>query len=491
LIEDDPEQSLLKSAVWSYANTGTALALQLAVTGYVARRFSIGDFGFFAITQTTLSLVQSVESTGSLQVTRIATRSASGAARLRMRTTLAEISFVYFRAACLAFLVTCAAAAVLAPVESVQRVMLVMAMALIYFLTIASSTARGCLLGTRRYDWLFLATAANAVAVTAILALLPARLGLGRIGLALLVGVVASRLVMLGVLSRVPAFAALRRVRRTAGPGRTLREAASIGGLSATAQITALVDVALIAGIVGTGASGIYRIAMLAPTQAIGVFYQGVDVVLPRLAHMEGTEERAQLIKRITLYATAVGAGGLASLSLMAPQVIQVLAGRQLQEAQIVVSLFCLTWALNIPAHILAIASLAAHQQERVARVSVAEAAIKIALSAWLLAWLGIPGAALASLLTVGVSNLVAVPVVLRRADWMPPLVTLLSRAFIGLACGILLATLVHAPISSLRLAALPHVATEGILTVGMLSCACLLVERRVAARAREEVRDA
>jgi O-antigen/teichoic acid export membrane protein len=281
------------------------------------------------------------------------------------------------------------------------------------------------------------------------------------------------------VLSRAPAFRALKNLPRTRRVGRTLREAVGIGGLSATSQITALIDVALIAGMIGTSASGVYRLAVLAPTQAIGIFFQGVDVVMPRLAYMKDDAERASLIGRVVLCATLIGAGGLTTLALLATQVIQVLAGRRLDGTNILVALLCLTWSLNIPAHVLAIASLATHRQARVARVSVVEAGIKIVLSILLVSRLGIVGAAIASLFTVGISNLVAVPMVLRRAAWMPPLRNLLARTSVGLTVGALAAAGVHASLAMIVLPALPRLAAEGICTIGFLSCACLWVDRR------------
>ena len=71
---------------------------------------------------------------------------------------------------------------------------------------------------------------------------------------------------------------------------------------------------------------------------------------------------------------------------------------------------YAAVWVLNVPAHVLVLSAIARDQHHVVGRIVVAESLANVALSLLLAATIGPIGPAIATVVTVGVSNAVVLP---------------------------------------------------------------------------------
>jgi O-antigen/teichoic acid export membrane protein len=184
--------------------------------------------------------------------------------------------------------------------------------------------------------------------------------------------------------------------------------------LSLAGQVIAWIDVVAIGAIVGASTAALYRVGSSVPGQAIGLVYRAFDVSYPRLsAGDDAWQLRATtLLTRVACAGSGVAFAGLIALR---GDIVRILTGGSSGLAQLVLIILSLTWAANVPAHGLGLLAVARGRQSFFAPLVCVEAAVNVALTILLVRLWGAPGAAWATLVTLAVSNLLILPMLLRR----------------------------------------------------------------------------
>jgi O-antigen/teichoic acid export membrane protein len=278
-------------------------------------------------------------------------------------------------------------------------------------LEVAMALATGPLIGVargaERNDAIALAAVGQAIVVIVLTVALTPAWGLVGAGVALLVGRLAGTLVVAASIrhSEVAGFAAPR---LGSGLGRPLAFAAPLWLIAVGSQIGLGTDVPIVGAFFGPAIAGAYAVGAVVPATALAALYSLTDAAYPRIARHEPTT--ALLMTRLLLVGTMLAGLGFTVLGILGPVVLQVWVGVVDPIAVDVLRVYCLAWALNVPAHVLALHAMATSTHRALVPVVLGEAFASFALSV-LLASAGLPiGPALATLLTLAVSNLVIVP---------------------------------------------------------------------------------
>jgi O-antigen/teichoic acid export membrane protein len=117
----------------------------------------------------------------------------------------------------------------------------------------------------------------------------------------------------------------------------------------------------------------------------------------------------------LTRVACAGSGVAFAGLIALRGDIVRILTGGSSELAQLVLIILSLTWAANVPAHGLGLLAIARGRQSFFTPLVSAEAAVNVALTFLLVGLWGASGAAWATLLTLAVSNLLILPMILRR----------------------------------------------------------------------------
>lgn len=184
--------------------------------------------------------------------------------------------------------------------------------------------------------------------------------------------------------------------------------------LGISGQVVSTTDVFILTGLVGPLAVGAYKIGMVIPTQAIGFLYRGVDVIFPMLSGSPDRLSQERLVWQVTTASSAVAGLGMGLLILLSKDAVMLLSGSSSATAEMVLIIFALAWLANVPTHALALLIVARNRQSRIVPVVVIEAVTNLALTMALVPPMGAVGAAVASLSTLAVSNLMVLPIVAR-----------------------------------------------------------------------------
>jgi O-antigen/teichoic acid export membrane protein len=256
-----------------------------------------------------------------------------------------------------------------------------------------------------------LAATSVLVVVATIRALDVAALGLGQ-----MVAMVISRAYLLRWSRRRAPWLNLRPERpRRAAVTALLSFSGPMVLLAIAAQLVAWTDVVSVGALVGASASALYRAGSIVPTQATGLIWRTYDVVVPllsRSAHAD--QERATSL--LTRVFSALSGVIFAAIIAVRQDIISVVTGGRSGLAEFVLVSFCLIWAVNVPAHGLSLLAIARGKHGLYVPVVLVEVVFNIVLTVVLVSAEGARGAAVATLVTILVSNLVAIPLVLRGA---------------------------------------------------------------------------
>lgn len=216
--------------------------------------------------------------------------------------------------------------------------------------------------------------------------------------------------------------------------------------MAAGAQIGIGTDVPIVGGFYGAAAASHYAVGALVPAMAAGLLFVLIDTAFPRLAGAS-RDDLGQLIRYMSLGGCLLAGLGFLTIVLLGSEVLTVWVGSTPPLGLQVMAVYSLAWALNVPAHVLIVTSVAQGRHTILAPIVLAEALLSVALSVVLAATVGPLGPALATLGMLAVSNLVVIPlVVLRRIR--VPWQSLLGVAVLGYAVGAAAALLVWALVS-------------------------------------------
>jgi O-antigen/teichoic acid export membrane protein len=435
---------LARHAAWNYAALVVQLGGSFALIALAFRQLSAHDVGAFALASVTVGLVQILDPAAGYVMSRMVAEhdgggSDEGEALARIRAGLITVAVGLVAAITLALVLLRILGGPGLERATVTMIACVVLAACVQLVT-ASTAATA--LGLGDFRRLFEASAlTSGVALALAWTLLPP-LSVGALGVAVLGGQIAGRgwLLLRG-----------RRGRRTVslppsplGPAaaRELwRHSGAVYLSSLAAQVLVVSDLWTVGAINGTATSAAYRAGSLVPTQASALFYRIYDVLYPRLPRLRDAHEQQRIVTLATRVFCA-GAGALfTALFLERGPLTRLIIGAESPLAERVFGVFCAIWLVNVPVHGLALLLIARGHGRAMTPVVLIEAVVNVALSAGLVLAFGPLGAAVGTLATMTISNLIVLPHVVeklvpgaRRLAW-----TGVGCCVLGVAIGALL----------------------------------------------------
>ena len=470
-------QGLAREAFWNNLALVLAIATSVVVTALGFRQVPERLMGVYAIVAGTILLMSVVDPALTVGVSRAVAR-----VRNNQEDDI-DRSFIRYAHGLMSalgaglMLATATATIVVGTtdlsVPAGTGAMLVL-MSLSFAFSLATSAVLAALTGASDY---FAGAMASLIASGVTLAVVVTGLptwGVTALGAAQLMATAFARgYLILRLRRRVPWFR-LRPVRLT-------RSAAGVIGASslplllvgAAGQIIAWAALVIVGAVLGAAAAAIFRVGMLVPAQSTALLYRAYDVIFPRLS-AAGARSQTNATMVLTRIFSALAGVLAATLVVLRGDLITFLLGRESAAAESVLVLFALMWACNVPAHGVALLAIARGRQRALTPIVIAEAIVNIGLTLWLVPTYGVRGAGWAALLSLGIFNLVILPIVLRRH------VSSAARIVIG---GGLTTLLASAGLSLIILAGLSST-TQGIIRLIALLLTAMLLALLAAAAA-------
>jgi O-antigen/teichoic acid export membrane protein len=415
-----------KDAFWSYVAVAATTVSTAAIPALVVRRVGPAADGLYALVTAASLLVAPIDAALSLTVSRAAAREAAGDRRERQRLNASHAMYGTLAWAVLAIAGVGAAAALLGLLplngESPRQVaMLIMCVGASVALTAATATFNGVLLGNRRFRTVSAAAILGATVTCGLLVVLLDRIGVVGLGIAVVAGTAANRgLVVRSSRRLAPWLTGVARAARSGADYITERKhvltfALPLVIVGVGGQIVATTDVFVLGLFASAATIGVFRAGSLLPTQAIGLVYRGYDAAFPALA---ASDNRADQERAVTFLARIASFGSglvFGALALLAHPVIRILLGFDSDMGATVLRIFAAVWVVNATVHGLALLLIARGRQRVFTPLVAAEAAANLLLTFVLVARWGAVGAAWATLVTIGASNLFALPYLTRH----------------------------------------------------------------------------
>jgi O-antigen/teichoic acid export membrane protein len=413
-------RGLARHAAWNYLALSATLISGFLNMAVAFREVPNRLIGVYAIAQASTALLAVIDPAIAYGVTRSTARlkaNQSVTDELRFvhsaHSVLVALGFVATAAAATLGLVAWSTGAVSLPGRAWLMIVLLSGAFLVQLLTAVLPAAAAGM-----QDFRANALASALLGATSLLVVVSTigTAGVAALGLGQLAGMTLSRTYLVKWARRRVPWLQLR-------PDRPEREA--LGSLlkfsgpmlvvAIAAQIVAWTDVVSVGVLVGASASALYRAGTLAPTQSAGLLWRAYDVVFPVLSRSsEQDQERAtSLLLRVF---SAVAGVGFAAVIALRRDVISIITGAESTLAQDVLVVFCLVWAINMPAHGISLLAISRGQHGVYTPVVIGEAVCNLLLTLALVSVVGARGAAVATLITLLISNVAAVPFVLRRA---------------------------------------------------------------------------
>lgn len=278
---------------------------------------------------------------------------------------------------------------------------------------LAFSPVRAILRGRSRFDALALTATVQAVIQTTLVLAFAPVWGLVGVGVALVLARVVSGLCSailltsqhLKILTLRVGLPDVRRVMRFAAP---------LWFVAAGTQVGFGTDIPIVGAFFGPDVAGAYAVGATLPLVAVGLLFALIDTAFPRLVDSR-KPERQDRSRRLLVVGSLLASFGFGSLALHAEAVLTVWVGSAVPLTVTVLVIYSLVWALNTPVHVLVLHAVALDRHTVLGPIVICEALANIVLSL-VLAVLGFPtGPAVATLLTLGISNLLVLPPLLAR----------------------------------------------------------------------------
>jgi O-antigen/teichoic acid export membrane protein len=468
--------------MWRYLALGASTAEGIAIAAVALRRLGTAGYGAFALAATTVGLLGTIDFGLSLSIMRSIAKDTERfphLERARARADVAAANSVY--AVCGVTTLAVTGLIVLwlplltrsAEIGSGEDRLTIFLVGVSIAIFLGTAAFDGIPAGRRRFAVPAFAGTAGAVANVVFVVLTIGHLHLVALGAGQLIGTVVTRLIG-GVWIRrqeswfrfVPAKpkrADLRRVALFTLPLLVL----SVGG-----QLIAATDLLVIGALSTAAAVAFYRVGSLAPNQLIAVAYTGFDSIFPSLSASPSLEEQESTICFLTRV-MSYGAGvAFAEVVMLRSDVVTLIVGHSDHLATTVLIVFSGIWIANIPVHGLALLLIARGRQRTFVPLVAAEAVANVALTIAFVYAFGPVGAAVATLVTIVISNDVLLPILIRHEFQFSPYRMIWRDGVPLIALGALLAVVGTAPFFGLhpgiaRLAAAVPTATILGLLVG------------------------
>lgn len=470
---------------WSYVQLGAAAVVSLVVAAVVLRRLGPAEFGVFALITAASSFVKTLDLGLGLTLVRATARQASTPSleeRDEARRDVTAAHSVYAALGLGAVAIMTILAALLPVLLGLDRGWLsdvrvtTMLVGLALGLFLGTSALSGLATGIRDFRARALSAVVGAVVSLVVVLTLVDRLGLVTLGVAELASVVCGRIVLvLWARRSVPWFPLRPRRLSRLEARRVVAVALPLVVLAVGGQVIASTDLFILGGLYTAATVGLYRIGSLLATQAIIVLYQGFDVVLPALAATRDRVLQEKTMAFLTRIGCYVGGVVLGTMAFQRHDLVLVLTGGRSSLAASVLLVFCCIWLANLVSHGLALLLIARGRQRILLWPVVGEMAFNLALTFVLLRAFGPIGAAISTLITVGVSHTIIVPIVARHELASGAARLIILDGWIPLAAGLAVAAGCFGAVSALEpslvriLAGSTLAATAGLAVGGLL----------------------
>jgi O-antigen/teichoic acid export membrane protein len=409
-----------RDAVWTYVGLAASTLAGLFVAAYVLRTLTPADYGAFSIAVTIAGLLVVFDfgiSAGAVRASARERRATTEAVRDDARAEVqgAHALNLLIAAATLG----CTAVALLWQLlssSSGRVATMSLLIGLSAALGFASATFLGIATGQRRFRLVAAAVASGAAVRVLVVLLLARPLGLVALGLAELAAIATARGALVWGVRRSAEW--FRPTRPRAGRA-AYRASLAFSGpllvLGVAGQVIASTDV-LVLGVMSTAAVvGLYRVGSTVPTQLAILLQRGQDSAFPALAGSDDRRSQERAVELLTRVFAVVAGALFGVVILERASLAALLVGRPSPLAASVVGLFAAIWLVDLPARGISLLLIARAEQKRLVRLVAVEAAANLVLTVVLVATVGPLGGAWATLGTIGVANLVILPVLARR----------------------------------------------------------------------------
>jgi O-antigen/teichoic acid export membrane protein len=436
-----------RNALWRYAALGASSVEGLVVAGVALRRLGATGYGAFAIAATTVGLLGTIDFGLSLSVIRSVARDHPRFGeedRAQARKDVSAAHATYAGCGLATLLATGLIVWLLPLLTTSDRVsggqdrltILLVGVSIAIFLSTA--VFDGIPAGRSRFGVTATAAAAGATANIAFVVLAIGHLHLVALGGGQLLGTIIQRLVGGAWISRREAWFRLlpRRVRR-ADLRRVAMFTLPLLVLSVGGQLIATTDLVVIGAISTAAAVALFRVGSLAPNQLVSVIYTGFDATFPSLSANSSTEVAEAdiaFLTRLASYASGVAFGAIVMLR---TDVVTLIVGHSDHLATTVLIIFAAVWISNVPVHGLALLLIARARHRTFIPLVAVEAIANIVLTIVFVYAFGAVGAAVATLVTIVVSNDVVFPMLVRREFTLSPFRVLWGSGVPAIAVGV------------------------------------------------------
>jgi O-antigen/teichoic acid export membrane protein len=411
-------RALARHASWNYGALVLQLGSSLAIYALAFRHLPGTDVGAFALTAATVGLVQILDPAAGYVMSRVVAERDVGrtADEQVLPDVRAGLNTVAYGLAGVTGLGVVLALVLGIPALGPPRLMMVAGVALAACVQLASAALPATALGLGDYRGLCEASALTAAVTLTLAWLLLPPTGVAALGIALVAGQVSGRgLLFVRLRHDSRSMPASARPLGLAAVGELWRHSCAIYLSSLAAQLLAVSDLWTVGALRGVGSTAAYRGGSMIPTQASSLFYRVYDVLYPRLPRMReaASQERAiALASRVF----CAGAGCMfTALFLERGPFTHLLVGSTDPLTEHVFALFCAIWLVNVPVHGLALLLISRGKARVMTPVVLVEAAANIAVSIVLVVLVGPIGAAIGTLATMAVSNLIVMPWIIGR----------------------------------------------------------------------------
>ena len=416
---------LAKHAGWSVLGMVATGAANLFLVGYAIRHLGAFEYGLFAVGAVITSFLSIADGALGLGVMRSAARelvASSPADRDVARADIA-VSHASYTALSVAALVAATPLAVLvphllsaSPAQSSAVFGTVLLLGGAAAVQLATATSQAISLGWREYRLTSIAAATGSLVTLAVAVGTIGRLGVVGLGVAQLAGVLTAR---------VPVFVLVRRRAQWLPllPARPRRaEIRRVGAftlpillISVGNQLVDLTDVLVISAIASASAVGLYRAGTVVPNFAAALLFRAVDTAFPALARSDDRRAQETALSTLTLATGCIAGLGFGVMMLQRDGLAALLTGGSASLTSSVLVIFAFVWLSNATQHCVGLLLIARGRQRSYIPFVCVELLANVALTVVFGRRFGPTGAAVATLVTIVLSNLLVLPLVVRR----------------------------------------------------------------------------
>ncbi|MHC5064362.1 MAG: MATE family efflux transporter, partial [Planctomycetota bacterium] len=180
------------------------------------------------------------------------------------------------------------------------------------------------------------------------------------------------------------------------------------------AQLGLMTDVPIVAGFYGEEDSGAFAVGARLPAAGAALLFAILASSFPRLV-TAGAAKRLRMGSSLLCMGCILAGAGFGYMLLHAETLLAMIFGSAPSLAVQVLWIYAIAWACNAPAHVLSSMAIALGRHRVLAKIVLIEAASNLILSLALALWVSAQGPALATLITLFISNILILPPILRR----------------------------------------------------------------------------